>query len=118
MSILKFVLDSRGAANLTKRTFQIMTRFGVKPERMGARFDRFMDTLGRYDCRPTFPITALPMSRNPKFAHRLLERGAELAVHCWSHVDQTSLSFEEQSEHMGRAIQLFREHGVKKGGNS
>lgn len=112
MSILKFVLDSRGPANLTKRTFQILTRFGIKPEKMGGRFERFMDVLDEYDCRPTFPITALPMSRNPKFAHRLLDRGAELAVHAWSHIDLTTLSLEGQSDHMGKAIQLFREHGV------
>ena len=112
MSIMKFVLDSRGPANLTKRTFQILTRFGVKPDRMGSRFERFMDLLDKYDCRPTFPITALPMSRNPRFAHRLLERGAELAVHAWSHIDLSQLSLEEQSDHMGKAIHLFRQCGV------
>jgi len=112
MNILKFVLESRGPVNLTKRTFQILTRFGVKPDRMGSRFERFMDVLDDYDCRPSFPITALPMSRNPRFAHRLLERGAELAVHAWSHIDLTTLDLEGQSEHMGRAIQLFRREGV------
>ena len=79
---------------------------------MGGRFERFMDVLAEFDIRPTFPITALPMSRNPAFAHKLLERGAELAVHAWSHVDLAVLDYSGQKEHMGRAIELFREHGV------
>ncbi len=112
MSILKFVLQSRGITNLLRRTTQIVTRFGVGPGRMGGRFERFMDVLDRHDISPTFPITALPMSRNPAFAHRLIERGAELAVHAWSHIDLTSLDLEGQNAHMGRAIQLFREHAV------
>jgi peptidoglycan/xylan/chitin deacetylase (PgdA/CDA1 family) len=109
---MRFVLQSRGVSNLARRTAQIVTRFGVTPGRMGRRFERFMDVLDEYDISPTFPITALPMSRNPEFAHRLLERGAELAVHAWSHIDLTSLDLEGQNTHMGRAIQLFREHAV------
>jgi hypothetical protein len=112
MGILKFVLNSRGVSNLARRTAQIATRFGGGPGKMGKRFDRFMDVLDEFDIRPTFPITALPMSRNPDSAHRLVERGAELAVHAWSHIDLTSLDLEGQSDHVGRAIQLFREHAV------
>jgi peptidoglycan/xylan/chitin deacetylase (PgdA/CDA1 family) len=112
MRILKFVLNSRGVSNLVRRTAQITTRFGSGPGRMGRRFESIMDVLDEFDVRPTFPITALPMSRNPSFAHRLLERGAELAVHAWSHIDLTSLDIEGQGEHMGRAIRLFREHAV------
>jgi peptidoglycan/xylan/chitin deacetylase (PgdA/CDA1 family) len=52
------------------------------------------------------------MSRNPRFAHRLVERGAELAVHAWSHVDLSALDYDEQRRHMGLAIQLFRDHSV------
>lgn len=112
MNILKFVLGSRGPVNTVKRTGQILARFGNGPERMGGRFERFMDVLAAHDCRPTFPITALPMSRNPRFAHRLIERGAELAVHAWTHTDLTTLDYEGQREHMGNAIALFREHAV------
>lgn len=112
MSILKFVMNSRGMSNLVRRSAQIATRFGSGPGRMGKRFETIMDVLGEFDIRPTFPITALPMSRNPSFAHRLIERGAELAVHAWSHIDLTSLDLEGQSDHMGKAIQLFRQHAV------
>jgi len=79
---------------------------------MGGRFERFVDVLDEAGVRPTFPITALPMSRNPAFAHRLIDRGAELAVHAWSHIDLTTLDYEGQREHMGKAIELFREHAV------
>jgi len=112
MNVLKFVWGHRGAANLVKRSAQIATRFGPDPARMGGRFERFMDILDEYRVRPTFPITALPMSRNPQFAHRLVERGAELAVHAWSHIDLSALDLAGQREHMGRAVDLFRSCNV------
>lgn len=112
MNILKFVFQSRGAANFARRTAQIVSRFGSGPDRMGNRFEKFLDVLDEFGVRPTFPITALPMSRNPSFAHRLLERGAELAVHAWSHVDLTSLDLDEQRRHIGNAISEFRKHAV------
>jgi len=112
VNTLKFVLGHRGMVNLLRRTSQIMTRFGSTPARMGGRFERFMDILDEQGVRPTFPITALPLSRNPQFAHRLLERGAELAVHAWSHIDLTTLDLDGQSDHMGRAIELFRANDV------
>ena len=108
MNVVKFVLGHRGPSNLVKRSVQIATRFGPNPERMGGRFERFMDILDEFGIRPTFPITALPMSRNPKFAHRLIDRGAELAVHAWSHIDLSALDLAGQREHMGRAVELFR----------
>jgi peptidoglycan/xylan/chitin deacetylase (PgdA/CDA1 family) len=112
MNVLKFVFGHRGASNLVKRSAQIATRFGPTPERMGGRFERFMDILDEYAIRPTFPITALPMSRNPSFAHRLLDRGAELAVHAWSHIDLSALDLVGQREHMSRAVELFRSCSV------
>lgn len=112
MNIFKFVFKSRGPVNFARRTAQIVSRFGGGPGRMGNRFERFMDVLDDFGVRPTFPITALPMSRNPSFAHRLLERGAELAVHAWAHTDLTSLDYQGQAKHIGNAIQLFRKHSI------
>ncbi|NIM20011.1 MAG: polysaccharide deacetylase family protein [Candidatus Latescibacteria bacterium] len=111
-NLFKFVLKSRGKANLLKRTGQVVARFGASPGRMNKRFDRFMDLLDRHSCRPTFPITALPMSRHPELARMLLSRGAELAVHGYTHVDLTALDKEGQSENIGKAIRLFRHLGV------
>lgn len=112
MNVLKFVFGHRGASNLVKRSAQIAARFGPTPERMGGRFERFMDILDEYAIRPTFPITALPMSRNPSFAHRLVDRGAELAVHAWSHIDLSALDLAGQRQHMSRAVELFRSCSV------
>lgn len=112
MNVMKFVLGHRGPSNLVRRSAQIATRFGPNPDRMGGRFERFMDILDEFGIRPTFPITALPMSRNPKFAHRLLERSAELAVHAWSHIDLSALDLAGQRAHMGRAVELFRASSV------
>ncbi|MBI4721147.1 MAG: polysaccharide deacetylase family protein [Chitinivibrionia bacterium] len=112
MNFFKFIYEHRGPANSAKRAVQIATRFGVGPGKMGRRFDRFMDLMDEYGCKPTFPITALPMSRNPAFARHLLERGAELAVHAYTHCDMTTLDYRSQSAHIEKALHLFRTLGV------
>jgi|GEM_PF-5024723 len=112
MNVLKFMYRSRGAANLAKRAGQVVTRFGPGPGRMGRRFDRFIDLLDEYECRPSFPITALPMQRHPKLTRHLIERGVELAVHAFTHSDLAAMDFEGQSANIGKAVHIFRKLGI------
>ncbi len=112
MNVLKFMYRSRGAANLVKRAGQVVTRFGPGPGRMGRRFDRFIDLLDEYECRPSFPITALPMQRHPKLTRHLIERGVELAVHAFTHSDLAAMDFEGQSANIGKAVHIFRKLGI------
>lgn len=112
MNIIKFVFKSRGAGNFARRSAQIVSRFGAGPGRMVRRFDVFLDLLDEFGIRPTFPITALPMSRHPSVARHLLDRGAELAVHAWSHVDLTSLDIDAQMKHVEEAVKLFRRFSI------
>lgn len=112
MNRLQFVLSSRGVGNIVARSKTVSSRFGLGPGKMARCFERYMDVLDRYRVRPSFPITALPMSRNMGPVRALLDRGAELAVHAYTHVDLTALDFDRQRGNLERANEKFRALGV------
>jgi len=52
------------------------------------------------------------MQRHPSFARELLDRGVELAVHAYTHVDLSALDYRAQAENIGMAVDTFRRLGV------
>lgn len=113
MNRLGFVLSSRGLRNSFERAGQVASRFGITAGRMDARLHSFADIVERYDVRPSLPITAAVLDRNPQVAKRLQDRGVELCVHSFVHNDLSQLSAAEQVRQIGRAIDLFNRHGIR-----
>jgi peptidoglycan/xylan/chitin deacetylase (PgdA/CDA1 family) len=110
---LGFVLSSRGLRNSAARAWQVATRFGVTAARMERRLLAYSDIVGEYGGRPSLPITAVVLERNPQVARRLVDRGVELCVHGLVHTDMSLLPAETQEEHIRRAIGIFKEHGIE-----
>lgn len=97
---------------MARRVGTIIERFGVTPAKMVRALDTYQDITARHGCTPTFPITTVALERNPRVAQRLNDRGAELAIHGYVHVDYASLSLEEQRRHIQRACRTFERHAV------
>ena len=112
MNRFKFVLESRGIGNSLERGWQVATRFGVTSGRMERRLLAYTDVLGRHGARPSLPITARVLARNPHVARGLDRRGAELCVHGLVHNDLSRLAPEIQAEQITAACAIFREHGI------
>jgi peptidoglycan/xylan/chitin deacetylase (PgdA/CDA1 family) len=109
---LGFVLSSRGLRNSFERAGQVASRFGLTAARMDRRLQAFADVVEQYGARPSLPITAAVLDRNPRVARRLQERGVELCVHSYVHNDLSQLPPPEQARQIGLAIDLFRKHGI------
>ena len=112
MNRLKFVLESRGIWNSAERLRQVVSRFGPTASRMERRLAAYSDIVAAHGSRPTLPITARVMDRNPAVARRLLDRGAELCVHALVHNDLSRLAPEEQDRQIKAACALFQKHGI------
>jgi peptidoglycan/xylan/chitin deacetylase (PgdA/CDA1 family) len=110
---LGFVLSSRGLRNSFERAAQVASRFGITAARMNRRLQAFADVVEQYGARPSLPITAAVLDRNPQVARRLQERGVELCVHSFVHNDLSGLGASEQARQIGLAIQLFNRHGIR-----
>ena len=112
MNRLAFVLGSRGLKNTVARTLQVVRRFGIGPERMERRLMRYVDIVAAYNARPSLPITASVLDRNPQVAQRLVDHGAELCVHGLFHNDLSKLRDEEQRDQIAKAVEIFTRHGI------
>lgn len=109
---IRFVIQSRGIANSVERARQVGSRFGVTAARMERRLIRYADVVAEAGSRPSFPITARVLARNPQVATRLLAKGVELCVHGLIHNDLSQLAAETQAEQIEAACALFKRHGI------
>jgi peptidoglycan/xylan/chitin deacetylase (PgdA/CDA1 family) len=116
MNYLAHLIRSKGLGHLGQRGLAIGRRYGVMPGKMSKACQRLADTLEQYECRATFPVTAVALARHPTPIHRLQERGIELAVHGWTHVNLERYPMEQQREHLSRALQIFARHGISAAG--
>jgi peptidoglycan/xylan/chitin deacetylase (PgdA/CDA1 family) len=112
MNRVKFVLESRGLANAVDRTWQIVSRFGLTASRMERRLAAYAEAVAEYGSRPSLPMTASVLARNPQVAANLVARGVEICVHGYVHNDLSRLSEAEQARQIGEACEIFRRHRV------
>jgi peptidoglycan/xylan/chitin deacetylase (PgdA/CDA1 family) len=102
----------KGSLNLLRRVRVIGCRYGLSASRMDTCLAQLVETLDRYGCRPTLPVTVAAAQRNPAVIARYADAGVEFAVHGFYHVDHTRLSNEDQLAQLGRARRLLEANGV------
>lgn len=112
MNYFTHLINSKGLGQLAHRGLVISRRYGVTPERMMRAFDRLIGVLEQHGCRATFPVTAVTLARHPAYFQWLQERGMELAIHGWTHVNLERYPLEQQREHISRAIDTFARYGI------
>lgn len=112
MNYFTQLIHSKGLGQLAHRGLTISRRYGVTPERMMRAFDRLIGVLEQHGCRATFPVTAVTLARHPAYFQWLQERGMELAIHGWTHVNLERYSLKQQREHISRAIDTFARYGI------
>jgi peptidoglycan/xylan/chitin deacetylase (PgdA/CDA1 family) len=104
---------AKGPFSLVKRVRSIASRYGLTPDKMNRALDLFVQTLERFDCGATFPITAVTLKRNPELIARYLDRNIEFAVHGYTHIDYAQLAPEQQLTHLLSACRVFSDTGIK-----
>jgi len=72
-----------------------------------AGLPRILELLDRWEAPSSFYIPAVCALLDPEEAPRYLERGHEVAVHGWIHERNTQLSFEQELELLGRAVDVL-----------
>jgi peptidoglycan/xylan/chitin deacetylase (PgdA/CDA1 family) len=109
---LRFVLQSRGLLNSAERIWQVGNRFGLSAARMQARLAAYAETVEKFGSRPSLPITARVLARNPQAASMLAARGVELCVHGLVHNDLSKLPADVQRDQISQACRIFRAHDI------
>jgi len=116
MGYAQLLLRSKGLTYIGRRAWAISRRYGLTSRQMERALKRFIATTEQYDCRPTLPIVAVVLARNPEPVRQLQARGIEFAVHGLTHSALNEYPVEKQREQLRRALDIFSRHGVQASG--
>ena len=103
---------AKGPLALARRAGSIIDRYGLTPAKMDQALYVFAQTIGRFGCGASFPLTAVALKRNRATIARYLDQNIEFAVHGYTHVDYSRLAPEEQLTHLRRARAAFAAAGI------
>ncbi len=99
-----------------ERAKRLSQRYGVYPAKATARIRHCVSELQKFDCRPTFFVPAIVVRRNLRFIRELNERGCEIGVHGYQHLDLKSYTAGEASAQLLRAATSFEKFGLEVNG--
>jgi peptidoglycan/xylan/chitin deacetylase (PgdA/CDA1 family) len=111
-SSIAFAARAKGPFALLKRARSITHRYGLTPAKMDRALYLFTQTLRRFGCGASFPITAVALKRNSDTIAKYLDQNIEFAVHGYTHIDYSQLAPEEQLAYLRRARQTFADRGI------
>ena len=104
---LKFAFFSRGLKNGLFRLRTINKRFGFTPKKQIRLIEYYLSVLKRLDVKATFFIPARVLKRYIKDIRKLENGNIEWGIHGFVHTDLSKLEFEDQREHIAKAIDVF-----------
>jgi len=104
---------ARGLRFIFLRGTKLLTRYGMSPAIAIRRLNECVDTLAGLGCAPTFPTPGNVVQRYPQFIRSLEERGVEIAVHSYEHVDLGALPVPMAMQQLERAIRTFEHFGIE-----
>ncbi len=110
---ITFAARAKGPLALLKRARNITNHYGLTSTKMDRALQLFAQTLGRFGCGASFPLTAVVLRRNSDTIAKYLDQNIEFAVHGYTHIDYSQLAPEEQVAHLRRARETFDAAGVQ-----
>jgi hypothetical protein len=112
MNPIAVAFSGKGAFNVFHRSASIFGRYGLTSERLSRELRIFADLARRFGARPTFPITAAVLARQPRLIYELQAAGVEFAIHGQYHVDHSALTLEAQRRQLTAAVCAFEKAGI------
>lgn len=112
MNILTW-FQKRGPGFVYQRARKLFSRYGISPDKAIRRIDRLMERLALYDCAPTFPVPGMVVKRHARYIHSLQDRGAEIAVHGYNHIDMKECDPVVANQQLARAVKVFKENEIE-----
>jgi peptidoglycan/xylan/chitin deacetylase (PgdA/CDA1 family) len=109
---IAFAVRAKGPFALLKRARTIIKRYGITPVKMDRALRLFVQTLRRFDCAASFPLTAVALKRNSDTIAGYLNQNIEFVVHGYTHIDYSQLEQEQVLTHLQRARKIFTDAGI------
>lgn len=98
----------RGARFILKRAQKLRERYDFNPGKAISRIQDCVDKLINFGCYPTFFVPGVVVKRNASFIHELQEKGCEIGVHGYQHIDMRSIPPQRANKQLEKSVDLFR----------
>lgn len=102
----------RGTRFIIKRAKTLRDRYTFSSEKAILRIRDCVDRLMTYECHPTFFVPGVVVKRNPVFIQELQDKGCEIGVHGYQHIDMKSLSPQDAIYQLQRAVGVFKNYDL------
>ena len=105
-------LAPRGLSYLARRARSLVNRYGFTSGRARRRIDDCVAILAAHECAPSFMVPGRVVQTHPAYCRSLVDRGAELALHGFDHVDFKTLSPAAIVRQFERSADAFERAGI------
>lgn len=106
------LLKYRRFPYLFSRALKIFKRYGLTSKSLENCLSEYVDLMQKYNCTPSFPITAQVLDRYPKLIERYLTIGIEFSIHGYRHLDYSQLLYQTKIDDFENAIDIFKQRNV------
>ena len=110
---LKAWFQDRGLDFVGKRAVNLLDRYRLSSARAIQRIESCLNMLISQDCRPTFPTPGLIVERYPKVIRHLQDKGGEIAIHGYQHIDLNTVPVNQACEQLIKAVHAFESRGIE-----
>ncbi len=104
---------NRSPRFIMQRGLSLLKHYGFGIQKSTQRIDALMDCFEQFDCSPTFPVPGQVIENNSSYILSLQDRGAEIAVHGYNHVNLKTYAPKDASSQLIHAVKVFTENGIK-----
>jgi peptidoglycan/xylan/chitin deacetylase (PgdA/CDA1 family) len=111
-SSLRAWARARSGGYIARRAVALVRRYGITSTRARRRADACADMLARYGTAPVYMVPGRVMARNAPYLRSLWDRGVELGLHSYDHIDLRTVAGGEVRRQMTAAAAAFSEGGV------
>ena len=111
-SSLRAWARARSGAYIARRAVALVRRYGITTTRARRRADACADMLARYGTAPVYMVPGRVMARNAPYLRSLSDRGVELGLHSYDHIDLRCVAGAEVRRQMTQAASAFTDGGV------
>lgn len=103
---------NRSPRFIIQRGLSLLEHYGFSSQKSIERIDALMDCFEKFYCSPTFPVPGKVVENNSRYIRSLQDRGAEIAVHGYNHVNLKTYTPKDASSQLIHAVKVFNDSGI------
>ena len=110
--LLHHRIATRSIDNFISRAYSISKHYGLDVQKYKRSLLDFINLMNEYHFKPTFPVTAIVLEKNPSLFRYLQNLGVEFAIHGYLHIDYSNMDNRILVDHLKCAKEIFKSYNI------